>query len=111
MNKNTKLLIGIGAVAVVGYMLWKKQQTSFTGAVGNRQKNAVGSKLYSDRCGKAIKNPNCNTPCYDWNGMGYCVCAKQTIIKTKSDGDYINNVYYACNSGSSSPIDSTQTKI
>lgn len=45
MTKNTKMLIGIGAVAVAGYLIWKNQSatSSFAGPVGRRTKyNATG---------------------------------------------------------------------
>jgi hypothetical protein len=44
MTKNTKMLLGVGAVAVVGYLIWKNQSTtSFAGPVGRRLKTfAVG---------------------------------------------------------------------
>ena len=40
MTNNQKMLLGVGAVAVVGYLLWKRQQTAFTGKL-----NATGSKI------------------------------------------------------------------
>ena len=52
MTNNQKMLLGVGAVAVVGYLLWKRQQTAFTGKL-----NATGSKLAVPKC------PYCTTNC------------------------------------------------
>jgi hypothetical protein len=40
MKKQTKMLLGLGIVAVAGYLYWKSKQTktttkSFSGVVGN----------------------------------------------------------------------------
>lgn len=53
LNKNTQMILGVGAVAIVGYLLWKNNQasavastpsTSFAGPVGARGKfNATGT--------------------------------------------------------------------
>jgi hypothetical protein len=63
MTKNQKMLLGVGAVAVIGYFLWKKQSTttSWTGASNfppaPRLKYATGtSKL-------AMKPCDCVTSC------------------------------------------------
>jgi hypothetical protein len=41
MKKQTKMLLGLGIVAVAGYLYWKSKQTtktSFSGPVGDRVK-------------------------------------------------------------------------
>ena len=58
LNKNTQMILGVGAVAIVGYLLWKNNQssavastssTSFAGPVGGnpvgirRKINATGT--------------------------------------------------------------------
>ena len=71
MTKNQKMLLGVGAVAVVGYLLWKKQQTAFTGNAGERTFfNASGTSKIATPC------KQCTTPCgppipYDPNTGNY----------------------------------------
>jgi predicted negative regulator of RcsB-dependent stress response len=41
MNKNTKMLLALGVIAVAGYFYWKSTQTKksqFSGPVGNVEK-------------------------------------------------------------------------
>jgi hypothetical protein len=40
MNKKTKMLLGVGALALVGYYIWKSQQPKKDG----EKKNAMGMK-------------------------------------------------------------------
>lgn len=93
MTKNQKMLLGIGAIAVVGYLLWKKQSASFSGGVQSprmknstgcsscNKSNASGAKIATSTdwgCKNAIKNPNCGTtPCYrklKIGGEHACAC-------------------------------------
>jgi hypothetical protein len=78
MTKNQKMLLGVGAVALVGWWLWKQQSTtSFSGGVqSGRKKLATG--LPPDpgcdpfcRCTK--KNPKIGTEIV--NGVKVNVCA------------------------------------
>lgn len=86
MNKNTKMLIGIGAVAVVAYLIWKNQTatTSFVGnSVGNRNYflNAGGRTETAVTCPRGqVLCPNNRRKCYDPN-VNYLVdpCSKSTF--------------------------------
>lgn len=59
MNKNTKLLLGLGLVGVGAYMLWKKGQTtttaSYTGNVGRRMRMSGGKMNASGLKGLKMK--------------------------------------------------------
>ena len=69
MKKNTKILLGVGAVAVLGYYVWKQNQKPkiFASAVGD-----VGSDYQS--CKASCKNAqsiyNCVTNCMKKKGHG-----------------------------------------
>ena len=79
MTKNQKMLLGVGAVAVVGYLLWKKQQTAFTGNAGERTFfNASGtSKIAAPKCG-------CVTSCTTSSGPNTIVTTTGTSITGSS---------------------------
>jgi hypothetical protein len=66
MTKNQKMLLGVGAVALVGYWLWKRQSatTSFSGGVqSKRMKLATGtSKLATPKCAQC--QTECGAPMY-----------------------------------------------
>jgi hypothetical protein len=97
MTKNTKMLLGVGAVAVVGYWLWKKQSTttSWTGSSNYppapRLRYASGtSKLASDfGCNQKMKPTSCVSPCYSEKiGMGQSRCFCFDRMANKIDCEF-----------------------
>ena len=69
MNKQTKMIIGVGVVAVAGYLIWKQQQKTTASWSGGAQtgrekiKNASGtmSRLAAPKCTKT-SDPGCGCP-------------------------------------------------
>jgi hypothetical protein len=131
MTKKQKMLLGVGAVAVVGYWLWKRQQstTSFSGGVQSpRMRSATGiapapgtlisrvksktpAKLYgSSDCSGQRKDRRCTGECRKSGRLSFCTCEAGDF---NHDAD--SNIYpfviltYACQPDYGT--DSTATKI
>ncbi len=68
MNKQTKMLLGIGAVAVVGYLIWKQGQKPKASAVGR-----LGGR---DLCTKQGQVCGVNGRCMPVNGRLICISAE-----------------------------------
>ena len=79
MNKKTQMIIGIAAVAGLGYMIWKKNQkpTGFVNAAGGFARTAkrrTGGGVCTEGsptcniCGESCLDGKCYVPVYDENG-------------------------------------------
>jgi hypothetical protein len=105
MNKQTKMIIGVGVVAVAGYLIYKQQKqkpaASFSGGVESGRErilNASGRTVLSGRdlmprvqssAGTAKVKPCSGTPA----GTAGCGCpgAAGNLIQTTSQGSlYLN---------------------
>ena len=110
MTKNQKMLLGVGAVAVVGYLLWKRQQTSFTGTanrfatVGSRQKyNASGSKIAPEGlCSGKRRCPDCISSCFFDTRSLSCVCS--TGKKYTSGGSTFEQIKHCSDCSLATPL-------
>jgi hypothetical protein len=76
MTKQTKMLLGVGALAAVGYLVWKSQsntKTNFTTSkrAGTRLVNCSDencSGAAGNLCGESCLNGTCNVAVYGSNG-------------------------------------------
>ena len=57
MTKQTKMIIGIGVVAIGGYLLYKRSTKSFASATGKIFANASGQRMKDTPCKKYVGNP------------------------------------------------------
>ena len=74
MTKNQKMLLGVGAVAVVGYLVWKNKQSAFTGKT-KFNASGVSSKTSSiDPYCRMPKQPRCTKECVRAFSPVICAC-------------------------------------
>jgi hypothetical protein len=70
MNKNTKMILGVGAVAIVGYLVYKQM---------SKPKAAAFANLVSSRTAGGLAAPGCpcGAPAADQSGAaaGWVLCA------------------------------------
>ena len=97
MNKQTKMIVGFGAVALAAYLIYQQNQkkattASFSGGVGSaRMKNAIGSAA-KICCGHSGKTANgqyicCNgqiAPDSKGKNCSECPGGKSTTISSGS---------------------------
>ena len=77
LNKNTQIILGVGALAVVGYFVWKSTQKDDTkkmvGATGykRRKRNASGNNCGGGTFANSfVWGENCMPPQKDWVLIG-----------------------------------------
>ena len=86
MNKKTQMIIGIVAVAGIGYwLLTKKKDKVFANLLAGGSKTAPGCKVYGGSCNAPV-----GTILYSWeNGGGYGIIvasnSTRCIVCPKSD--------------------------
>ena len=88
MTKQTKMLLGVGALAVVGYLVYTKMGSGTkTNAIGKKSKVKGGVRSGFDKpatCGEGCTNGTCRFDMYDEGGKvtGYNVfaCKDQTKV-------------------------------
>jgi hypothetical protein len=69
MNKQTKMLIGVGAVAVAGYFIWKStQKKSFASAIGSKNNKKMVLKPFKKGKGVFLNEENPRTGGYSTLG-------------------------------------------
>lgn len=77
MNKNTKMILGVGAVAIVGYLVWKqmsKPKASFANLTSSR----LSESMLGCPCQKVVGTHT------DTNGNVYDDCAGGQSCKRKA---------------------------
>ena len=92
------MLIGVGAVAVVGYLLWKNQQAAaFTNASGT-------SRIASPKCSSLKRQPQCTQDCATLSLVigNKCACY---VDKTTFDNGHTIAWYKDCNTGENIVVD------
>ena len=57
MTKQTKMIIGVGVVAIGGYLLYKRSTKSFASATGKIFANASGQRMKDTPCKKYVGKP------------------------------------------------------
>jgi hypothetical protein len=69
MNKNTKMILGVGAVAIVGYLVWK-QMSKPKASFANLTAPIFGGPAATICCGHTASYPNPNSA----SGYTYKCC-------------------------------------
>jgi hypothetical protein len=74
MNKKTQILLGVGALAVVGYFVWKNNQSKDTFANATGKKNRTANRGNNLPCGsRELKYVN---------NAGYTICSHGSDVPT-----------------------------
>lgn len=79
MEKNTKLILGVGVLAAAGYLIWKQNQKPATASFMRSGRMAPARFKVVQQCvgttGKILTDPElgpqCANGCYDCCQMGY----------------------------------------
>lgn len=73
MNKNTKMIVGVGAVAIVGYLVWKNMSKKPAAAFANLTSSRLASSMLGCPCKAVVKTINSDAGQLDQCAGGqYC---------------------------------------
>jgi hypothetical protein len=93
MQKKTKILLGVGALAVAGYFIWKNNQSKdiFANASGRKKVLKGGDEI-------ALSNISMEMPDYF---RDFCKCHTAVNVLTRKDdeGNVTEVTEYTCSNG------------